>query len=118
MTLSSAILYLWLQGLGDSGPANEPIKSLFTSSQFKDTKWSFPSAPSSPSLATVYGSVMPSRFDILEIPVTADSPNDESSLLKAVQNVHATIDKEIAAGINPNNIFICGFSQGGLSFIS
>ncbi|KAG5024043.1 hypothetical protein AAZX31_07G246200 [Glycine max] len=65
-----------------------------------------------------YGSVMPSRFDILEIPVTADSPNDESSLLKAVQNVHATIDKEIAAGINPNNIFICGFSQGGLSFIS
>ncbi|KRH51154.1 hypothetical protein GLYMA_07G264900v4 [Glycine max] len=61
------------------------------------------------------GSVMPSRFDILEIPVTADSPNDESSLLKAVQNVHATIDKEIAAGINPNNIFICGFSQGGHS---
>ncbi|KAH1243847.1 putative carboxylesterase SOBER1-like [Glycine max] len=114
MTLSSAILYLWLQGLGDSGPANEPIKSLFTSSQFKDTKWSFPSAPSSPSLATVYGSVMPSRFDILEIPVTADSPNDESSLLKAVQNVHATIDKEIAAGINPNNIFICGFSQGAI----
>ncbi|KAG4401413.1 hypothetical protein GLYMA_07G264950v4 [Glycine max] len=54
MTLSSAILYLWLQGLGDSGPANEPIKSLFTSSQFKDTKWSFPSAPSSPSLATVH----------------------------------------------------------------
>ncbi|MCH97970.1 acyl-protein thioesterase 1-like, partial [Trifolium medium] len=42
-----------------------------------------------------------------------DSPNDESSLLKAVQNVHATIDKEIAAGTNPNNVFVCGFSQGG-----
>ncbi|KAL0442871.1 UNVERIFIED_CONTAM: putative carboxylesterase SOBER1-like, partial [Sesamum latifolium] len=39
---------LWLHGLGDSGPANEPIKSLFTSPQFRNTKWSFPSAPSNP----------------------------------------------------------------------
>ncbi|KAL2339239.1 hypothetical protein Fmac_013685 [Flemingia macrophylla] len=103
---------LWLHGLGDSGPANEPIKTLFTSPEFRNTKWSFPSAPSAP-VTCNYGSVMPSWFDILEIPVTADSPNDESSLLKAVQNVHATIDKEIAAGVNPNNVFICGFSQGG-----
>ena len=44
-----------------------------------------------------------------------DSPKDESSVLKAVQNVHATIDKEIAAGTDPNNVFVCGFSQGGLS---
>lgn len=39
---------LWLHGLGDSGPANEPIKTLFTSPQFKNTLWSFPSAPSNP----------------------------------------------------------------------
>ncbi|XP_047164170.1 probable carboxylesterase SOBER1-like isoform X2 [Vigna umbellata] len=103
---------LWLHGLGDSGPANEPIKTLFTSPEFRDTKWSFPSAPSAP-VTCNYGSVMPSWFDILEIPVTAESPNDESSLLKAVQNVHATIDREIAAGVNPKNVFICGFSQGG-----
>jgi len=38
-------------------------------------------------------------------------------LLKAVKNVHAIIDKEIAGGINPENVYICGFSQGGdLSF--
>lgn len=43
-----------------------------------------------------------------------DSPKDEGSLLKAVQNVHKMIDKEIAAGTNPNNVFLCGFSQGGL----
>ena len=43
-----------------------------------------------------------------------DSPKDESGLLKAVQNVHAMIDKEIAAGTNPENVFVCGFSQGGL----
>ncbi|GAV65189.1 Abhydrolase_2 domain-containing protein [Cephalotus follicularis] len=103
---------LWLHGLGDSGPANEPIKTLFTSPQFRDAKWSFPSAPSNP-VTCNYGAVMPSWFDIHEIPVTADSPKDESSVLKAVQNVHSMIDKEIGAGIDPNNVFVCGFSQGG-----
>ncbi|KAK4707566.1 hypothetical protein R3W88_028491 [Solanum pinnatisectum] len=103
---------LWLHGLGDSGPANEPIKGLFTSPQFKNTKWSFPSAPSKP-VTCNYGSVMPSWFDIHELPVSDNSPKDESDLLKAVKNVHAMIDKEIEAGTNPNNIFVCGFSQGG-----
>lgn len=48
-------------------------------------------------------------FNILQ-----DSPKDESRSLKAVWNVHAIIDKEIAAGTNPENVFVCGFSQGGL----
>lgn len=39
---------LWLHGLGDSGPANEPIKTLFTSPEFRNAIWSFPSAPSNP----------------------------------------------------------------------
>ncbi|KAL6576892.1 hypothetical protein OROMI_011168 [Orobanche minor] len=42
-----------------------------------------------------------------------NSPQDDGSLLKAVQNVHTVIDKEIDVGINPKNVFICGFSQGG-----
>ncbi|KAG6416465.1 hypothetical protein SASPL_123895 [Salvia splendens] len=33
--------------------------------------------------------------------------------MKAVKKIHGMIDKEIAAGTNPNNVFICGFSQGG-----
>lgn len=103
---------LWLHGLGDSGPANEPIKTFFTSAVFANTKWAFPSAPDNP-VTCNYGSVMPSWFDIHEIPVTADSPQDEGGVLKAVQNVHAVIDREIAAGTSPNNVFVCGFSQGG-----
>ncbi|XP_065034609.1 probable carboxylesterase Os04g0669500 isoform X1 [Musa acuminata AAA Group] len=103
---------LWLHGLGDSGPANEPIRTFFSSPEFRLTKWSFPSAPQSP-VSCNYGAVMPSWFDIYEIPVTAESPKDENSVLKAVQTVHAMIDKEIANGISPENIFICGFSQGG-----
>ncbi|KAK9706346.1 hypothetical protein RND81_07G117800 [Saponaria officinalis] len=103
---------LWLHGLGDSGPANEPIKSLFTSNHFNSTKWSFPSAPPSP-VTCNHGAIMPSWFDIPEIPLTSHSPKDEASLLKAVKNVHTMIDREVASGISPDNIFVCGFSQGG-----
>ena len=39
---------LWLHGLGDSGPANEPIRTFFSSPEFRLTKWAFPSAPNSP----------------------------------------------------------------------
>lgn len=39
---------LWLHGLGDSGPANEPIRNFFSAPEFRLTKWAFPSAPNSP----------------------------------------------------------------------
>lgn len=42
-----------------------------------------------------------------------ESPKDEEGVHKAVQKVHAMIDKEVTAGISPENIFVCGFSQGG-----
>lgn len=45
--------------------------------------------------------------------MTAESPKDDKGVLKAVENVHAMIDKEVASGTNPENIFVCGFSQGG-----
>ncbi|CAL5070654.1 unnamed protein product [Urochloa decumbens] len=103
---------LWLHGLGDSGAANEPIRNFFSAPEFRLTKWSFPSAPRSP-VSCNSGFVMPSWFDIHELPMSAGSPQDESGVLKAVEKVHAMIDKEVADGIHPDNIFVCGFSQGG-----
>lgn len=43
---------------------------------------------------------------------------DETGVLKAVKNVHAMINKEIAAGTSPENIFLCGLSQGGRSSLA
>ncbi|KAF9609691.1 hypothetical protein IFM89_017890 [Coptis chinensis] len=110
-TMMAPSFVLWLHGLGDSGPANEPIKTFFTSPEFRNTSWSFPSAPTV--TVPINGGVMPSWFDIHEIPITVASPKNESGVLKAVQKVHAMIDKEVAAGTDPEKIFICGFSQGG-----
>ncbi|CAH1439924.1 unnamed protein product [Lactuca virosa] len=90
------------------------IKTFFTSPHFANTRWSFPSAPPQP-VTCNRGFVMPSSFDIQEMPITANSLRDESSLLKAVQNVHSVIDKEIATGVDPKNVFICGLSQGALT---
>ncbi|KVH88175.1 Phospholipase/carboxylesterase/thioesterase [Cynara cardunculus var. scolymus] len=102
---ASRSFILWLHGLGDSGPANEPIKTFFTSPLFTNTRWSFPSAPSQP-VTCNYGASMPSWFNIHEIPITSNSPTDESTLLKAVQGVHSMIDKELAAGTDPKNVVL------------
>lgn len=39
----------------------------------------------------------------------------EEDVLKAVRSVHEMIDREVAAGISADCIFLCGFSQGGKS---
>ncbi|CAD6261827.1 unnamed protein product [Miscanthus lutarioriparius] len=112
---------LWLHGLGDSDPANEPIRNLFSATEFRLARWSFPSAPRAPVSCNTdkenpppaNGFVMPSWFDIHELPMSGGSPQDEAGVLKAVEKVHAMIDREVADGIHPENIFVCGFSQGG-----
>lgn len=74
--------------------------------------WQFPSAPSQP-VSCNYGSVMPSWFDIEELPLTANSPINEEGLSVAVRKVHEMLDKQVEGGISADRIFLCGFSQGG-----
>ena len=41
------------------------------------------------------------------------SVRDEEDVLRAVQIVHTMIDREIAAGTNPEDVLVFGLSQGG-----
>jgi hypothetical protein len=41
------------------------------------------------------------------------SVRDEEDVPRAVQIVHTMIDREIAAGTNPEDVFVFGLSQGG-----
>ncbi|KAL2641915.1 hypothetical protein R1flu_009502 [Riccia fluitans] len=36
----------------------------------------------------------------------------ETGVMKAAKSVHSMVDIELAAGISPGKIFLCGFSQG------
>jgi len=41
------------------------------------------------------------------------SVRDEEDVVRAVQIVHTMIDREIAAGTDPEDVFVFGLSQGG-----
>ena len=41
------------------------------------------------------------------------SVRNEEDVLRAVQIVHTMIDREIAAGTDPGDVFVFGLSQGG-----
>uniref|UniRef100_A0A0E0KWK0 Phospholipase/carboxylesterase/thioesterase domain-containing protein n=1 Tax=Oryza punctata TaxID=4537 RepID=A0A0E0KWK0_ORYPU len=85
---------VWLHGLGDTGRANEFLADSFptttTAAAFADAGWAFPTAPTTP-----------------------ESVRDEEDVLRAVRSVHAMIDGDIAAGTNPQDVFVFGLSQGG-----
>lgn len=55
---------------------------------------------------------MPAWFDLSTL--DEDAPENESAILRAVDNVHALLDEEIAkTRIPPKKVILGGFSQGG-----
>uniref|UniRef100_A0A3Q2X7V3 palmitoyl-protein hydrolase n=2 Tax=Haplochromini TaxID=319058 RepID=A0A3Q2X7V3_HAPBU len=56
-------------------------------------------------------SMMPAWFDLMGL--SPDSPEDESGIKKAAENIKAIIEHEARNGIPPNRIILGGFSQGG-----
>eukprot|EP00271_Cylindrocystis_brebissonii_P006071 TRINITY_DN18629_c0_g1_i1.p1 TRINITY_DN18629_c0_g1~~TRINITY_DN18629_c0_g1_i1.p1 ORF type:complete len:316 (+),score=37.32 TRINITY_DN18629_c0_g1_i1:111-950(+) len=103
---------IWLHGLGDSGAGWAEIRSQFREKKFSHIDWSFPNAPNQ-KVTCNGGYVMPSWFDMPQIPVTEDSPNFDSSVLQAVRSIHSLLDKKVEAGVDPSRILLGGFSQGG-----
>ncbi|KAI5015903.1 hypothetical protein ZWY2020_059442 [Hordeum vulgare] len=99
---------LWLHGLGDSGRANEPVAGY----AFAGARWAFPTAPTAP-VTCNRGMLMPSWFDIHDTPITSKSVRGEADVMRAVESVHAMIDREISAGTRPEDVFVFGLSQGG-----
>uniref|UniRef100_A0A3Q4GHN9 palmitoyl-protein hydrolase n=1 Tax=Neolamprologus brichardi TaxID=32507 RepID=A0A3Q4GHN9_NEOBR len=55
--------------------------------------------------------MMPVWFDLMGL--SPDSPEDESGIKKAAENIKAIIEHEARNGIPPNRIILGGFSQGG-----
>uniref|UniRef100_A0A8C4GV33 palmitoyl-protein hydrolase n=1 Tax=Dicentrarchus labrax TaxID=13489 RepID=A0A8C4GV33_DICLA len=56
-------------------------------------------------------STMPAWFDLMGL--SPESPEDESGIKKAADNIKAIIEHEVKNGIPPHRIMLGGFSQGG-----
>ena len=54
------------------------------------------------------------RFDIIDIPLSETSVDDEAGILKSVEQINGLISAEVESGTLPNRIVLGGFSQGGV----
>ncbi|CAL5024832.1 unnamed protein product [Urochloa decumbens] len=105
---------LFLHGSGGSGEEiGAEVAPYFAAPELASSvRLSFPTAPTAP-IACYGAAVITAWFGIAEVPITAKTVRDEKEVLKAVEYVHGLIDKEIASGTSPSDIFVCGLSQGG-----
>lgn len=101
---------IWLHGLGASGHDFEPVVPELGLDSDLAVRFVFPHAPQIP--VTINGGmVMPAWYDILEVNI--DRKVDVAQIEKSAAAINDLIQREIERGVNPENIVIAGFSQGG-----
>ncbi|TMS18688.1 Acyl-protein thioesterase 2 [Larimichthys crocea] len=98
---------IFLHGLGDTGHG---WADTLTGIQLPHVKFICPHAPRMPVTLNMK-TCMPAWFDLKGL--TPDTPEDESGIKKAADNIKAIIDYEAKNGIPPHRIMLGGFSQGG-----
>ncbi|KAM7384697.1 hypothetical protein PAMA_011858 [Pampus argenteus] len=98
---------IFLHGLGDSGHG---WAEALTAIQLPHVKVICPHAPQIPVTLNMK-MVMPAWFDLMGL--SPDTPEDESGIKKAADNIKAIIEHEAKNGIPPHRIMLGGFSQGG-----
>ncbi len=107
---------IWLHGLGASGDDFVPVAEAL---QLPHTmRHILPHAPQMP-VTLNGGFIMPAWYDIHSADASSWNRTDNASMqdgegIRASQQaIDAFIEREIARGIPPTNIFLAGFSQGG-----
>lgn len=99
---------IWLHGLGADGQDFVPIVDDLKLPVA--VRYIFPHAPRRP--VTINGGfVMRAWYDITNDNI--DSQQDEAGICASQTDVEALIAKEVERGIDPDHIFLAGFSQGG-----
>lgn len=102
---------IWLHGLGADGHDFVPIVPELGLSKETGVRFIFPHAPSRP-VTLNNGYVMPAWFDIISLDRTKNSNLED--ILVTVGWINTLIDEQIERGIEPENIILAGFSQGGV----
>ena len=104
---------IWLHGLGADGHDFEPIVpqlGLSDAVMTAGVRFIFPNAASRP--VTINGGMsMPAWYDIKGMDLRRDQ--DEAGIAASSKRITDMLDVEIAAGKQPADIILAGFSQGG-----
>lgn len=103
---------IFLHGLGADGHDFEPIVPHLRLPTELGVRFVFPHAPSRP-VTLNQGWVMPAWFDIGPDDLMRGESSDLAGIQRAEQQVRALVDREVARGIETQNIVLGGFSQGG-----
>jgi len=100
---------IWLHGLGASGHDFEPALPLL-GLENQATRFIFPHAPAIP--VTVNGGmVMPAWYDIEHMDI--DRTIDVRGISESADRIDTIVRTQVEAGIEPGQILLVGFSQGG-----
>ena len=102
---------IWLHGLGADGNDFVPIVPELGLPKDAGVRFIFPHAPSRP-VTVSYGMPMPAWYDIISLDRTKNVEMDD--LLTTVGWISTLIDEQVALGVEPENIILAGFSQGGV----
>ena len=102
---------IWLHGLGADGHDFESIALELKLEKEAHIHFIFPNAPIQP--VTINGGMtMRSWYDILSADLDREVAIED--IYQSSQQLEQLIQQEINNGINPQNIILAGFSQGGV----
>ncbi len=97
-----------LHGLGADGSDLMPLQDMMS---MDVVPWLFPDAPILP-VSVNGGMEMPAWFDILGFLPT--DPIDAQGIAQSAQRINEIINEQVSLGVNPAEIVLLGFSQGGV----
>lgn len=101
---------IWLHGLGADRFDFEPVANMLQQT-LPTTRFILPQAPTQ-AVTINAGYAMPSWYDILSLSEDSRAINQEQ-MERSAQTVLDLIEQQRDSGINPANIVLAGFSQGG-----
>jgi phospholipase/carboxylesterase len=102
---------IWLHGLGADCYDFAPIVPELGLSRGLSVRFVFPNAPIRP--ITLNGGMrMRGWYDITSLEFD-ERRQDDRGIAASVGTVRGLVDREVARGVDPRRIALCGFSQGG-----
>ncbi len=106
----AAASVIWMHGLGADGRDFEPLVPQLRLPKRLSVRFVFPQAPVRPVTVNA-GYRMRAWYDILGF--AANAPEDAAGIAESTRRIHALLDRERDAGVEPSRIVVAGFSQGG-----